>query len=295
MSIFGFDKYAAPMDLLQRAGWTQAASKRKEQLANPEAAPVAPTPAQPTPPKKLGLDDYYQTWKKAPNPENLGNILHAANPIISSGMMSYAKGDNPILRSKAKKLAISAVKSYDPQKATSLKSWITLNMQGLQRFAGATSPITAPERMRIEAFRVSQAKQEFEANIGREPSMDELADLVKLHPKRIAKLQRTVKPVLNEGMFTPSDGGDDDEGSVYSPGVVHSDWQKIWMDFVYSDLDPINKQLFDMRLGRGTYEGKQMSVDNMAKALGISAAAVSQRTKRIADKLAEGYDYEGRF
>lgn len=243
------------------------------------------------PPKRETADDVYMTWKKDPSKANMDKLVKKLEPTIDSGMMTYTGTSNPLTRSQAKRMTIGAIKSYSPEKESSLPSWVILNLQGLKRSTTKASPINVPERVRLDLNYINSHTEEFIDENGREPSDEELADLTGLSIKRINYVRRINRSTITEGQVseaTSYDSGSED--SNFDLSATFTDVDKIWLDYVYTDLDPINKQIFDMRLGRGKYQNKPMSVGEIAKTLKISPSAVSQRTNKIADEIAKGFE-----
>lgn len=270
--------------------FTSAESARKARGIKPDTTPPPTDEANAKPVSNEDtLDTYYSKWTKHQDPMFMNHIVKKAFPIISSSLVTYGGTNNKLMTSRAKKIAIDAVKSFDPKNAASLSSWIALNLQGLQRYANNLSPISVPERVKLDAFHINKHFQEFSNEVGREPNDAELADLCGLSPKRINYVRKMVRPILNEGSFMESD----DEDSSYMPGIQTNEWENVWAEYVYNDLDPINKSIYDMRMGRGIHKGKPMDVNAIAKKLQMSPAAVSQRSNKIANMLAEGYNYQG--
>lgn len=255
-------------------------------------SPAAPeTPKPPKAPEIDDLDKMHAKWVQTQNPELLRNMVDQMNKPIDNAMTSYVGAPSPIMRARARKIAADAVKSYDPKSGASLKNWVAVNLQGLRRYANTTGPIQVPERIRLDNSRIYQVTQEFSNEHGRPPSDDEVADLTGLPIKRINYVRKMSMPIVAEGKFLS--GSDSDEDDVYMPGVAKTDYRNIWAEYVYHDLDPVNKQIYDMRVGRGQFKGAPLPVHEISRRLNISSAAVSQRSNKIADKLGEGYGMEG--
>lgn len=239
--------------------------------------------------KKPTIEDHYTKWVTSQSPTDMTALVNSAKPIIDSAITTYAGGNtSPVVRSRAKQIVINAIKRYDPESGVPMRNWLMTNLQELRRISSQLeSPIVIPERVKIDAFRVRQVTNEFEEEHGRSPSISELSDLTGLNAKRIAYVKQLDRPTVTEGQFTKEDSEDSDDIDAYLPGVPGDDWMSIWAEYVYHDLDEINKKIFDMYVGRGGYK-QGMTVNEMAKELGMSAAAVSQRAKKISDKLEEG-------
>lgn len=237
----------------------------------------------------IPIATHYSNWTKARNPTTMSQLVNRLDPVINSAMVTYGGQGNPLMRSRARKLAIEAIKTYDPKSEATLQSWVANNMQGLRRYSFSLSPISVPERVRLDSYHIHKVTNEFQDANGREPTPDEIADLTGYSAKRIAYVRKLSRPVMNEGQYSK----EEEDSDTYVPGIRTNQVDNIWAEYVYNDLDRINKTIYDMRMGRGKYKGTNLSVIDMAKELGLSTAAISQRANKIADKIAEGYKFEG--
>lgn len=67
---------------------------------------------------------------------------------------------------------------------------------------------------------------------------------------------------------------------------VKQDPQEMWADFVYADMDSIDQRIYEMCTGYGGVD--IIPKKDIAAALKISPAAVSQRISKIVKRLQEG-------
>ena len=243
-------------------------------------------PIKPAP--KMNTQRAYEFWQKSPDKKSMNTLINTLQPTIRSAITTYTGGDSPLMRAKAKTITASAIKSFSPKKDASLKSWVMLNLQGLRRYSNSLNPSVIPERIKLENYSLNEAENDFKASEGRQPTVEELADNTGISVKRINYIREMVHNPVSEGRFME----ETEESPLYAPATTHTNKEMLWMDMVYDDLDPINKKIFEMRMQRGPYAGKVYSVKQMAAELGISSAAVSQRSTAIANRLAELYRYE---
>jgi len=89
----------------------------------------------PQEPKKNKLELAYEAWKQNPTQANLSRVLDSAQPVIDSGLKSYAGRMASTVQIRAKVLALNAIKNYDANRGASLKSYIMLNLRPLTRYA----------------------------------------------------------------------------------------------------------------------------------------------------------------
>jgi DNA-binding Lrp family transcriptional regulator len=62
----------------------------------------------------------------------------------------------------------------------------------------------------------------------------------------------------------------------------------MWLDYVYFELDPIDKKIYELSTG---YKGSEkLPKKEIARQLNISAPAVSKRINKILKKIEEGQE-----
>lgn len=217
--------------------------------------------------------DVFTAWKSAPSPETSGNVLRAVQPVIDSAVKSYATAaPGPLLQSRARRLVLDALPSYDPARA-GLKTHLTSRLQGLRRIHADQSHVLAiPEMLKIDAGRVQQARSILADELGREPTQLEVADRSGFSLKRLKRISQ-VDFGVPEGML----GRDTETGEAAAPGVVSTNDD--WRDFVYHSLPPQDQLVMEYTYGlhgRRPLSGKELAIK-----LGVTPAAISQRKARI--------------
>jgi hypothetical protein len=75
----------------------------------------------------------------------------------------------------------------------------------------------------------------------------------------------------------------DDEGGGFDPAVVMADPILQRAEFLYHDLDPTDQAILERSLGM--HGRRRLAGRDIAKSLGITASAVSQRASRIQKQL----------
>lgn len=226
------------------------------------------------------LDTAYDYWQRNQNPANMQQLLQAANQVISRALTQYAGGDKA-MRARAKRLAIDAFRSYDPKRQTKLRTHLMIRLKPLQReYTKRTSPLAVPERVQLDQLRLRNTEQELNELYGREPSDDELAEYMGLSKKRIAHVRSYSKGILAESQIRSA------EGEMQLPATENVTASDIWVEYVHHDLDPIDKKIMEWKTGYGGHD--VLSTNEIAKRLGVSASAVSQRAAKIAKRLEAG-------
>lgn len=200
-------------------------------------------------------------------------------PVVESALRSYG-GNDPALRTRARIMALQALKTYNPSKNVALKTHVYNTLHGLSRFSrGRREPVRIPEQWSQDFDRVARVEAQITSEKGRAATMLELADKLSIPVERIKMIKARIPKVKPEAVVTSEKGelvsraGDDNP-------------LKAWSEFVYHDLDDVDKKIFEMGTG---YGGAKVSTRaDIAKKLGISSPAVSQRISKITSKLEEG-------
>lgn len=221
----------------------------------------------------------YEKWKTEPTPENMATVIAELDPMINAEIHRYP-GPKPLLRGRARRLALDAVRSYDPASGAQLRSWVTTQLQPLSRYSNTLKPIKLPEVAVRQAAEVHRLDRELADEMGHNPTDEELADHSGISVRRIQKLRQMVRPTVSEGSLQVAD---DTDSSGMAPGVDTPRNISGAEDAVYSSLDPRDQQIFDMKTGK---HGKRMlSNQDIARRLGVTPALISQRSQQIAMQI----------
>lgn len=233
------------------------------------------------------INTAFTTWRGAPTPANGGLLLKQLDPVIKTALTSYGGGaaGSPTLRGRAKRLALDAAKTYDPNRG-SLQTHVMSHLRRLHRVGGREQQIiSVPERLMLASQQLGAAETELTDRHGRLPSTRELADHTGLSLKRIAQI-RSMKAPVAEGSYLQRYATD--ENFEMPASVVPGQAGQEWEELVYQDLDPIDQTI--MEHGLGLHGVQRLGGSEIAKKLGISPSAVSQRTARIQQLLDERYN-----
>lgn len=218
----------------------------------------------------------FKSWRDTPNEDNMRPMLEYLKPTINSALMSFVGGDTSF-KPKAYILTAKAIETYDPDKGAGLKTHVYNNLKRLQRVrAERQAVVRIPENIRLDALQINKFSTEFIDTHGREPAVEEVSDGLGLSKRRIKKasLYGSEQPI------TKMTG---EQGDVLvSTGKSEED---TWTDYVYFDMDPVNKKIFEWTTGYGGT--KIIPKKDIAAKLGITSAAVSSRINTIMRKMNE--------
>jgi DNA-directed RNA polymerase specialized sigma subunit len=226
-------------------------------------------------------EEAYNRWAQDQTPQNMATIIESLNPTLNAEIQRYP-GPKPLLKTQAKKLAVKAVRTYDPMAKAKLRSWVVTQLQPLNRYGrSVSSPVRASELAVRQAAEIDSVRRRLVDELGDNPTDEQLADEVGISVRRIRKLRDTVKPVLSEEAFRSEEGGEVFEPAVQETGTPPE--LDTATQMVYHSLEDRDRKIFEWKTG---YNGTPV-IDNMsiAKRLGVSPAFVSQRSAAITQQI----------
>ncbi len=172
---------------------------------------------------------------------------------------------------------IKAISNFDPGKQVRFSTYGVPMIAGeVRRYLRDNSAIRVSRSLRDVAYRVLQCKEAMTADMGREPSVEELAKALELAPETVSEaLDAVCAPV---SLYDPvySEGGD--PLTVMDQVRDNKNTEDGWMEHIalkeaFQALGDREKQILSMRF----YDGKtQMEVAGL---VGISQAQVSRLEK----------------
>lgn len=223
--------------------------------------------------------DAYTAWKKTPGPEMHAAMLNTLHPTIQGAIQTHIGQTNPLLVSKARKMTLDALKTYDPRRGR-LKTHVYNHLLGLKRVHQQQSQIlSVPQRTAIGQYHLKQAEQELSHELGREPTDAEIADKTGFSMPQLGRL-RKLHAGISEGALT-GEGGDILGGLT----PAHREAASLWHQIVYDDLDPYHKKIMEHTLGMN---GRPILPNHeLARKLRRSPGAISQAKGRIQKMLDE--------
>lgn len=219
------------------------------------------------------LDPDFMQWKTEPTPFNLGKLVNKYSEKMGSEIAKYDVGNlpTPVVKSYGKKFIIDAIKTYDPSKG-SLRNYIATNLQKMHRVNYETSSsLRMSEELQRGLNLYKGAIDNLAAKYNRPPTTEEVADELSWTPSKVA---RTAKQAYRETLSSKLE---------FAPATVAMEDPRL--DYIYYDLDPGDKLIFQHRTG---YKGAPvMGVSELAKKLKTSPGNISNRAAAIAKQITE--------
>ena len=181
---------------------------------------------------------------------------------------------------------IKAIDNFDPAQPVRFSTYgVPMIIGEIRRFLRDNNALRVSRSLRDTACRAMQARETLEKQLGREPTMDEIAGEAGLSRREVtAALESVVEPVsLEEPVYT--DGGD----AMYLIDQVRDpDGEDSWISGLQfrqtvAGLTPREKRIMELRYLRGK---TQMEV---AQEIGISQAQVSRLEKGALNQFRAGH------
>jgi len=219
-------------------------------------------------------DEYrepYDLWKVDPSPASRTAFLKAVDPVIQQGIRTHVGEANPLITSRARQLALRSFDSYDPKRGR-LGAHINTQLRGLKRISRQQGQVMrAPERVIYDRARLQRYTQELQDELGREPTDAELSNRTGFSAARIKKV-RGYSPGITEGQLEMVDPS-------LLPGMQQDEREDLAVKLVYDEMPPLDQKIMELTLGLNGQ--KALSNQEIARKLGRSPGAISQRKARI--------------
>jgi len=232
----------------------------------------------------------YESWVKTKSPDAMTALVDKMNSLLDYAIHYYAAdiADTPSLRTRAKKLVIDAIKSYDPSKGP-LTNHVFLNLQRLKRLGGQTRQIIRQsEQVSMDITMLNNAEEELVQTLGRLPNTEELADYTGLSIERIKKIRQKGRMALPEATTVRQTAEGISE--IPTSPLATTDAFTQLLELAYIDADPIDKAIIELYYGlHGRNKTPQKEI---AEKLHLSPGRVSQRIAEIEERIKYWYQLQ---
>lgn len=226
--------------------------------------------------KKIALQSAITRWK-AGDTKAASQLLQYLKPTISSALKSFAPGQQDALRIQAAKLALSSLNSYDPQKNVEPSTFVFNNLQRLSRLRRQRQNIIHIPQDTVYKYNIIQQKAtQLQDQLGRQPSIQQLADAVGMSQAKIQKIMSKSTSIINDSSAVSAITG---QSTFATKNTTDADY----IDYTYRSMGPVQQKIMQWSLG---LKGKPiLSNAQIARRLHLSPGAVSQRRLKINNTL----------
>lgn len=179
-----------------------------------------------------------------------------------------------VVQAEAYRIAKEAAKSFDESKGVKFSTYLYHSLEKLQRLStsyGGTVRVSEVSQYKIQ--KVNEVERALRDELGREPTVDELAHHSGFSLQQVSNLLKKRKKDVNINNI------------LESPIFTNDDHDE-WVHFVYHDLPQRDKLIFEHKTGFG---GKPaLSTEDIAKKLNTSVSTVANRIKIISEMIEKG-------
>ena len=216
--------------------------------------------------------ELWKKWKQTRSPMDMEALMKQMAPVLRRETSRWSSIVHAtMLENEAKLLAIKAFESYNPSAGTALSTHLVNQLQKLSRIAYARqSSVSVPEQKRLIFNNYNTIKSQLEDVHGRPPTIDEVADHMRLPPK---KLQGVID-LVGKREYMESGDGPSFLMFMDDPEVVH---------LAFHDMSQQQKRIFEMRTGYGGNAVK--SGAGIMHELGITQGQLSYQLNQIKQLL----------
>ncbi len=174
---------------------------------------------------------------------------------------------------------LKAVRGFDPEYGTQFSTYAVPKIAGeIRRFLRDDGPVKVSRGVKERGSSIRLARDRLSAQLGREPSLSELAEDTGLTPEEIAAAETAVEPVISLQAET-GEGGLTLEGMLSSGQEEEGLVERLTLRAAISHLPQREQEVLLLRYYRG------MTQVNAARVLGVSQVQVSRLERRALERL----------
>lgn len=174
---------------------------------------------------------------------------------------------------------LKAVRGYDPEFGTQFSTYAVPKIAGeIRRFLRDDGPVKVSRGLKERGTSIRGARSRLATELGREPTLSELAEETGLAPEDIAAAETATEPVISLQSET-GEGGLTLEGMLTSGGEEEGLVERITLRSAVSALPQREQQVLLLRYYRG------MTQVQTARVVGVSQVQVSRLERRALERL----------
>ncbi|MEY8230785.1 sigma-70 family RNA polymerase sigma factor [Oscillospiraceae bacterium 50-16] len=174
---------------------------------------------------------------------------------------------------------LKAVQGFDPEYGTQFSTYAVPKIAGeIRRFLRDDGPVKVSRGLKERGAGLRAVRGRLSVQLGREPTLSELAEETGLTPEEIAAADTAAEPVISLQSET-GEGGLTLEGMLTSGGEEEGLVERITLRSAIAGLPEREQQVLVLRYYRG------MTQMNTARVLGVSQVQVSRLERRALERL----------
>ena len=174
---------------------------------------------------------------------------------------------------------LKAIHGFDPDFGTQFSTYAVPKIAGeMRRFLRDDGAVKVSRGLKERGAAIRGARVQLCAQLGREPTLSELAEHTGLSPEEIAAAETAAEPPVSLQAET-GEGGLTLEGMLTAGGEEEGLVERLTLRAAIADLPEREQQVLLLRYYRG------MTQVNAARVLGVSQVQVSRLERRALERL----------
>jgi RNA polymerase sporulation-specific sigma factor len=174
---------------------------------------------------------------------------------------------------------LKAVQGYDPEFGTQFSTYAVPKIAGeIRRFLRDDGPVKVSRGLKERGISIRGARSRLAAQLGREPTLSELAGDTGLTPEEIAAAETAVEPTVSL-QTQAGDSGLTLEGLLTAGGEEEGVVERLTLRTALARLPERERQVLLLRYYRG------MTQMQTARVVGVSQVQVSRLERRALERL----------
>lgn len=214
----------------------------------------------------------WRAWKRQPGNTTLQAVLDRLNPIIQTEVNRWAGTlARPALEIEAKRLAVEAIESFSQTGGASLATHVSNRLKKLSRLSYTHQNVARlPEYQTLKHRTFTDAQAKLTDKFGRDPTHTELADELQWSRGAVKNFQHSLRrEFLESGEMPPFFDQEKEDSSM--------------IDYVYHDLSPQQKKIFEHTTGYGG--AKVLNNPELTKKLKLTQGQLSYQKRILVNKF----------
>lgn len=174
-----------------------------------------------------------------------------------------------------------AIQGYDPSFGTQFSTYAVPKISGeIRRFLRDDGPVKVSRSIKERALHIKSAREELYAQLGREPTLSELAEKTLLTPEEIAVAETAVASTESLQRETGEDGMTL-EGVIGVDGMEENILERLSIKSAVNQLPEKEKIVIILRYYRG------LTQEKTARIVGVSQVQISRLERKAITSLRE--------
>ena len=223
----------------------------------------------------------YEAYRSGDNKAK-AELLTSLNPLVFQQVNKFKGSGLPdmALKLEARRLTSNAIDNYDPSRSQ-LNTHVTNQLKKLSRFVMNYQNIGhIPEPRILMIGKYNTIFDNLQADLGRDPTVVELADAMQVSIAEIERLQLELRKDLS---MTVQE--DDEEGGFYfyQPNADLDQKTKQIIEFVYYDATPTDKKIMEYMFGMAGVQ--KLTSKEIGMRLNLSPNQLKKHQLQIAQEI----------